>query len=110
LLIFGYRVDEMRRIYLRLYPQAFRLRYESSLKPSTGGHSAGMIWTSIGGLVPAAHAAVLPAEARALHRILQRPDIQSIITTFQTAHKQAVDAQACYKTRRPPPAISRLAA
>jgi hypothetical protein len=48
-------------------------------------------------LAPGAHAAALPAAAGALRRILQHPDIQSIITTFETADKQAVDAQARYK-------------
>jgi SMODS and SLOG-associating 2TM effector domain 3 len=48
-------------------------------------------------LAPGAHAAALPMEAGALRRILQHPEIQSIVITFETADKQAVNAQARYK-------------
>lgn len=48
-------------------------------------------------LAPGAHAAALPVEAGALRRILQHPQMQSIITSFETADKEAVDAQKTYK-------------
>ncbi|MBO0755705.1 MAG: hypothetical protein J2P54_07575 [Bradyrhizobiaceae bacterium] len=48
-------------------------------------------------LAPGAHAEALPEEAGALRRILQHPELQSIISAFETADKQAVDAQARYK-------------
>jgi hypothetical protein len=48
-------------------------------------------------LAPGVHAAALPAQAGPLRRILQHSEIQSIITAFETADKQAVDAQARYK-------------
>ncbi len=48
-------------------------------------------------LVPEAHAARLPPQAAPLRRILEQPTIRVIISEFEVADKQAVEAQRHYK-------------
>jgi len=58
-----------------------------------GQDDAGADWK----LNPKSHASDLPLEAGALRRVLERPEIQSIISEFEVADKEAVEAQRRYK-------------
>jgi len=48
-------------------------------------------------LAPEAHAAKLPPEAGALRRVLEQPQMQTIIEQFEVADRAAVRAQSRYK-------------
>src|SRR6185312_11120603 len=65
----------------------------NSAEAAIGWDDQGSDWQ----LRPEVHASVLPVEASALKRILERSELKAIVERFRTADSEAVLAQTRYK-------------